>query len=839
MINLIATYYRNIWPFEQKECSLIFDQGKFLIKAPIGSGKSFLFFDGPSYALYKSSSRNMLNIHSKEGEISVIFQDESWYYLIRRVLKQGKSKDSCSSQFFSLSYEGEDIIKELRDIIGEKDIILWGKNIIQLVQNHPHLFRLEEIILKNETDIQQTLDQLLPPKPVFLSTMFLLQDAENIFEMQPAERLVVLKNVFWLLGIDEAKEQIQDKKREVSYRLKALQDQSHLDKKLRNHLELLSKHFHLGKMYSPISEILQGNEKFFEDIEWFVEQLSLHDFSLNWLEVWRFQEALEILKEKEKVIHGVQTSKELIEKQLLHLQQEEEKQQQLIKEGNEKKILLQKKLSELDPKTLEKLKQEKAALYQQMEVLEQQDYSVFSSFFLTDVFKQMIAGQSSPTNLKESYDCIQFLKGKGKDIQHEVEQIILQIKNIQLQQQHQEIHKTTQIQQLKDRSNLLHQQLTQAKERLAQFEKNVLGDSQFSCEKIGENCPFIKVINKQHFDQLEKQKQTILEEIRWIEEQIREGDFENTIKNIQEKKEENLALWELEQKKKHVEDLANALRIFLVEIGFKSWEDKYVLLENLQQQVKKKDQLIAQMEISLHNLQGFQQELIELEHSVENYQKRILELQQEQVEQKNLLTELQQQLQSEEYLQLSSTIISLQEALKQLEFLEQLIEEATATKHLIKDLKEKEKMLGNLYTILSKEMLLFALDEYLPVLSEIINSFLSQVVEYQISMKISETNDKLELEAKIFDEKGEREVKSLSWGQRTILKLVWMLAISSYLNTPLLFLDETINNLDADTIGKVSDMISNFVKQRTMKFYTVTHNDQIQAMDIWDQIIEI
>ncbi|MDR0369126.1 MAG: hypothetical protein LBH96_00900 [Candidatus Peribacteria bacterium] len=84
----------------------------------------------------------------------------------------------------------------MREPIGEKNIILWGTNIVQLLQQHPDLFTLEEIVLKNETDIQQTLDQLLPPKPVFLSTMFLLQDAENIFEMQPAERLVVLKNVF-------------------------------------------------------------------------------------------------------------------------------------------------------------------------------------------------------------------------------------------------------------------------------------------------------------------------------------------------------------------------------------------------------------------------------------------------------------------------------------------------------------------------------------------------------------------------------------------------------------------------------------------------------------------
>ena len=51
-----------------------------------------------------------------------------------------------------------------------------------------------------------------------------------------------------------------------------------------------------------------------------------------------------------------------------------------------------------------------------------------------------------------------------------------------------------------------------------------------------------------------------------------------------------------------------------------------------------------------------------------------------------------------------------------------------------------------------------------------------------------------------------------------------MLAVSSYLHTPLLFLDETINN---------------FVKQRTMKFYTVTHNKEIQDMQIWDDVIEV
>ena len=55
----------------------------------------------------------------------------------------------------------------------------------------------------------------------------------------------------------------------------------------------------------------------------------------------------------------------------------------------------------------------------------------------------------------------------------------------------------------------------------------------------------------------------------------------------------------------------------------------------------------------------------------------------------------------------------------------------------------------------------------------------------------------------------------------------------------MLFLDETINNLDQDTVGKVADMLEDFVQKRDVKLYTVTHSQQIQDMDIWDGVLEI
>jgi hypothetical protein len=60
------------------------------------------------------------------------------------------------------------------------------------------------------------------------------------------------------------------------------------------------------------------------------------------------------------------------------------------------------------------------------------------------------------------------------------------------------------------------EQLEQAKKRLANFEMNINEQATFSCEKVGTNCPFIKVINKQYFEQLEKQKVALKKEIEML-----------------------------------------------------------------------------------------------------------------------------------------------------------------------------------------------------------------------------------------------------------------------------------------------------------------------------------
>lgn len=66
-----------------------------------------------------------------------------------------------------------------------------------------------------------------------------------------------------------------------------------------------------------------------------------------------------------------------------------------------------------------------------------------------------------------------------------------------------------------------------------------------------------------------------------------------------------------------------------------------------------------------------------------------------------------------------------------------------------------------------------------------------------------------------------------------------MLSVSRFMGARMLFLDETINNLDDDTVGKVATTLADFVKQHEIAFYVVTHSEQIKTMDIRDQTIEI
>ena len=58
--------------------------------------------------------------------------------------------------------------------------------------------------------------------------------------------------------------------------------------------------------------------------------------------------------------------------------------------------------------------------------------------------------------------------------------------------------------------------------------------AKFECEKIGTSCPFIKAINKQHFEKREQEKQKILTEERDLNVRIQAENLDQKLQTLQQ-----------------------------------------------------------------------------------------------------------------------------------------------------------------------------------------------------------------------------------------------------------------------------------------------------------------
>ena len=446
--------------------------------------------------------------------------------------------------------------------------------------------------------------------------------------------------------------------------------------------------------------------------------------------------------------------------------------------------------------------------------------------------------------MQECFLITQNIINLWKSLQENIQTLEATIKNKELEKSHQ---KTVQEQEIK---NLLQQkedsekQLQQIQKTLQDFNDNIEQQATYQCEKIQGNCPFIKAINRKTFDQLDIQRTEFLHQETIITEKIR------TLENTIQEKTKSWTQWidtttdEIIEKQKlditkHQTKIWN-IKTFLTTIQRKTLQEQYATYQELQTTIREKDKAIIIQETLSKERENYVQQKEKNEGILQSLHQDIEVL----VNKKNLCEKEKEEIQIQvskitqtplsEIEKLSTQINNIQRDIQT------IIRDFKNIQTEINQLVIEEKQLNQLYQILSKELALLILQDHLPTLNDIINSFLNQVVDYQISLNLTKTStDKIELEANIIDTKWEREIKSLSGWQKIILKLVWMLAISAYMNSPILFLDETINNLDNDTVWKVADMLQDTVKQRNIKLYTVTHNQQIQEMNIWDATIEL
>lgn len=176
----------------------------------------------------------MLARTATQGEIQMLFSLQDEVRAITRSLKQTKAgNDSIVTHLYRIHRTPQEAAHLLRSA-GE-EVILPGILIDELLTP----FR-EEVSTMSQKEVESLIQDLIPPREVTLSSSVLLQDSDNIFEMTPATRITVFKELFNLLDMDQAKQTLSDQKKTLQIRRQVLQEDDTLHRKFRQKIEDLT-----------------------------------------------------------------------------------------------------------------------------------------------------------------------------------------------------------------------------------------------------------------------------------------------------------------------------------------------------------------------------------------------------------------------------------------------------------------------------------------------------------------------------------------------------------------------------------------------------------------------
>lgn len=809
-MQLLSLQYTNIWPFQEKTVIVRPRFGSYLIKAPIGSGKSFLFFDGPLFALYKKNARPLLNTNSSQGEVVCEFVDDGIQYCIQRTIKKTKTGESVASKFwmkpFVLGISQEEVVEYLSVTPFE---LSGGYTIAEF---------------KNETDLQKHLDQLLPPKEVFLGTYFLLQDSDNIFELPPKDRLEIFKHVFGLLGIDESKDKIAEQKREISAIIKSRADVTQYDMKLQ---PLLDRLILLWSQLQIQWERYQQDPITISHRSSFVSEQVLLQGKIV-IENLTLPERLDISPLRDAILSYQQRHTEL-HTTLRSLQSQHQSSQTMLSNLKQQLVTKTKESDDIQDQldrysdglfqevtTQLQTKQDQRSEYIRS-VIVVEEFRIIEELLKeakTEELKKALLSNDERKSLIELRDIIQACIAFGKDAKYQLTT--------------REDKKTTLTQRIQD----LNTQILQSTKSLQEFEQTISTNAQFHCDKIDGSCPYVEMINTATFKTLRNQLVTMKADQERLQSQ--KTQLTNELITLSS----DITMIQLA-------DDAEIAKKVLISSQRKLREEQIITLTET-------DKEIALLQSQRSQLQQQQATTLKLREQLITLQSEKTSLTQQITETTTTGEWLTTQIeilrgQIQDLVDLSiieGDVKTLAEFEQVVDRLTMLLQEFKDNQLLIKQLKEREKILSDLYLVFSKELLLIVVQSNLPQIQDLMNMYLSQVVDYQLIMEIdkkSTSTESLELFVTIRDHLGERKVESLSWWQKVILKLIWMMAISVITRSQMLFLDETINNLDGDTVAKVAELLKNFIKGKgeQFQFYVVTHSQQIQEMGIWDGVIEI
>lgn len=796
-MQLLAASYDNIWPLVERPVLLNVLPGATLITAPIGTWKSFLFFDGPLFGLYKMQNRPVLNRLATRGEVRVVFADQSASLrAVHRVIKRSPAgAESIQTRVFSLAWSLNDWYTFAREQWGEEVLVPWGSLALLL----PHL---EEHIGGSQRETDQAILDLLPPKEVVTSLNFLVQEADSVFDLTPAERVQVFKHLFGLLGIDEAKEKLLERRRETQASLKLLADQAPRDNKLRLHMQRVAQATAqlqaLCKQYPTTQQTLLQNyltQAFLQDSALLGQEVRMRGDILSWYQKEQSEEILLWLEQQITQLLEQQGRQEAYAKQAQELALRIQTAQARKKELDTRRQKLAQVEVAWDAHLLDEYKARIEVL--QQEITQAQHWfplNAFADAWVTDI------------TLEQAKDLVEQRKQQG-----------------QLTKQQMASSKEA-LTQLDEQIMLVQTQLTQSEAQKQSLLASIEKRDDFYCKMIEGNCPYIEIIKWASVTWLRTQVDTLQEQyerlVKRLEElQQRRIQQEKLITTQQQEIDELLAWF---KRVPHAELTTHIAQLQTLQGDLSRVEQQY--MQVMQQQASAQQQLQERATLDAAYIQ-------------------IDETIQDVLTQQQKLTAQAQATSSDasvpkQFLDATKQHIAAIDV--QCMLLGQLVDERTVAQTTFKKLEQQDVMLKQLADIFSKELLYVVLDDFLPQLETLINAFLAQMVDYTVHFYLPQASDeKMELAIEVHDEKGKRPVKSLSGGQKSILKFAWIMAVTWLFHAKFVFLDETMNSLDADTIAQVAQVLQDALIQKDIPFYCVTHAPQIQALPFWKRKISL
>ncbi|MEI7562591.1 MAG: hypothetical protein WCJ39_02505 [bacterium] len=239
----------------------------------------------------------------------------------------------------------------------------------------------------------------------------------------------------------------------------------------------------------------------------------------------------------------------------------------------------------------------------------------------------------------------------GKNMNEKIQTIDLQIKNEELRANQQKVSLEQDIKNTADKIQDLQQQQENLDKKIQLFDQETEQQATYDCNKIGTHCPFIKVINKQHFEKLEEQKKRFLEEKAILEKNIQTVQTDKKQKEDQLQKLltastdiQNITTYKAEQERLRI--LITEIKSFLNDINYSKLQEDFTIYQKQETKIKVLDKEIIALEEILQQMEALRTEKEKQNIHITSMKESIQHIIKEQEIQLQEITRVNEQIQS-------------------------------------------------------------------------------------------------------------------------------------------------------------------------------------------------